>query len=363
MLSPVLRWLGFARSSRFAAACETPVKRWMASAAQAAALEAKKAYSTKAHVSVLTQGTESAPLRFGECLLGQEGFSPVRDALGHDVATVSIHETGCRQFVISPWSGTGAHDSEAGKHPVVPLSHAPECPLCLGARHGKPIADTSNHWRAGAVVVLESEGSVLLVKRPSHMRSFPGIWVAPGGHIDDGESSVQAAARELKEEAGVDLGLAGDGLHPLCAWVSTYPATGPVGAVPKRQHFVMLYRASLPPASEAAAAGGLRQRVQLQPEEVEAAVWVDREQVESVLAHTAAYRRRVGLLPRLQGVACTPPPDLPVPCSVVNGTGLAPTMTSTGDIASCIGRAHVFALQCWLDEQGGCPEPASSHGP
>ena len=36
----------------------------------------------------------------------------------------------------------------------------------------------------GAVVILEtSDNKILLTKRAMHMRTFPGVWVPPGGHI------------------------------------------------------------------------------------------------------------------------------------------------------------------------------------
>lgn len=43
------------------------------------------------------------------------------------------------------------------------------------------------------------DGKVLLIK---HKKL--GLWLAPGGHIDEGETPDQAALRELKEETGLD---------------------------------------------------------------------------------------------------------------------------------------------------------------
>lgn len=49
---------------------------------------------------------------------------------------------------------------------------------------------------------------LLMVERSD----FPGCWALPGGHIDPGEDAVEAALRELWEEAGlwVDRSRAGD---------------------------------------------------------------------------------------------------------------------------------------------------------
>lgn len=54
---------------------------------------------------------------------------------------------------------------------------------------------------ADAVVV--QSGHVLLVERAAQ----PGkeLWALPGGHIDPGETALEAAIRELYEEAGLDM--------------------------------------------------------------------------------------------------------------------------------------------------------------
>jgi 8-oxo-dGTP pyrophosphatase MutT (NUDIX family) len=63
--------------------------------------------------------------------------------------------------------------------------------------------------RLAASVVLLRGGAdaleLLLVQRTPNARFMGGVWVFPGGAVDDGESLEQAAARELAEEAAVDL--------------------------------------------------------------------------------------------------------------------------------------------------------------
>ena len=55
---------------------------------------------------------------------------------------------------------------------------------------------------AGAVV-RDGEGRVLLVQR-GHEPSL-GLWSVPGGRIEPGESARAAAAREVREETGLDV--------------------------------------------------------------------------------------------------------------------------------------------------------------
>ena len=51
--------------------------------------------------------------------------------------------------------------------------------------------------------VLVRERQVLLGHRTAGRRWYPGVWDLPGGHIEDGESELDALRRELQEEVGV----------------------------------------------------------------------------------------------------------------------------------------------------------------
>jgi len=54
--------------------------------------------------------------------------------------------------------------------------------------------------KGSAVVIFDEEGRVLILLRPKAVRWSPGKWALPGGHIEEGESPVDAAVREVREE-------------------------------------------------------------------------------------------------------------------------------------------------------------------
>ncbi|MFE9060455.1 NUDIX domain-containing protein [Streptomyces violaceusniger] len=62
--------------------------------------------------------------------------------------------------------------------------------------------DTVENIRYTAdIVVVTPDGDVLLIERG--WDPFEGAYALPGGHVDPGETSLQAAVRELAEETGV----------------------------------------------------------------------------------------------------------------------------------------------------------------
>lgn len=62
--------------------------------------------------------------------------------------------------------------------------------------------------RAAVAVAIVPDGerrlpSLLLTRRAAGLRRHAGQWALPGGRVDDGETTEEAALRELREELGV----------------------------------------------------------------------------------------------------------------------------------------------------------------
>lgn len=62
-------------------------------------------------------------------------------------------------------------------------------------------------WTGGVrVIVLDEENRILMVK---HVHPERTVWMVPGGGIEEGESSAQAAVREVWEETGLEIEITG----------------------------------------------------------------------------------------------------------------------------------------------------------
>ncbi|WDV48174.1 NUDIX domain-containing protein [Clostridiaceae bacterium M8S5] len=48
-------------------------------------------------------------------------------------------------------------------------------------------------------------GEILIQKRPEHLDFAPGVWAIAGGSALQGEDSITAARREVKEELGINI--------------------------------------------------------------------------------------------------------------------------------------------------------------
>ena len=59
--------------------------------------------------------------------------------------------------------------------------------------------------KGSAVVILDDDSDMLLLLRSEKSRWMPKKWGLPGGKIESGETAEEAAVRETKEEANLNI--------------------------------------------------------------------------------------------------------------------------------------------------------------
>jgi len=83
---------------------------------------------------------------------------------------------------------------------------------------GKPklLKESVQTVASGLALIARDTGRVLMIQRANDPADHAaGFWEFPGGHIEDGETPLQAAIREWEEEVGVKLP---DGLDSESDW-------------------------------------------------------------------------------------------------------------------------------------------------
>lgn len=81
--------------------------------------------------------------------------------------------------------------------------------------------------QVGTAIIITRENKVLLMKRKGPHGQ--GTWSTPGGHLDFGEMPEQCAAREAKEEMGLDV----TGIHFRAVTNDVFEDTG--------KHYITLW--------------------------------------------------------------------------------------------------------------------------
>ena len=86
-------------------------------------------------------------------------------------------------------------------------------------------------------MVLFTSGKVLLLRHSSISSRGGGHWDFPKGHIDDGETEIQTALRELEEETGITHANIIDGFRDTI----TYTFSGGQGQIEKEVVFFIAF--------------------------------------------------------------------------------------------------------------------------
>ena len=68
------------------------------------------------------------------------------------------------------------------------------------------IKKDGDYHRAIAVLIINNKNEILMQKRSSRKRIYPNLWsIFVKGHVQSGESSIDACIRELSEEVGINI--------------------------------------------------------------------------------------------------------------------------------------------------------------
>lgn len=174
----------------------------------------------------------------------QYAVSPRSLSYHCDRMMVDFEEKGDGSVVLTPVADDAGRrtattkTNEKMKHRGIPLGRAGDCPTLTpraleddkSDRRRRPFVSLAV---VGMVVIGDDEendtnaSSVLITRRPSYMRSFPGAFVFPGGNVDpDDESLEHALSREIMEETGLEV--AADSWKLECLWESVYPTQLPL---------------------------------------------------------------------------------------------------------------------------------------
>jgi 8-oxo-dGTP diphosphatase len=97
---------------------------------------------------------------------------------------------------------------------------------------------TAPRFVLSASVFLHRDGEILILKRAGGYAG--GGWFIPGGHVEFGETPLQAAVRETTEEAGIELDPASLRLVDVTTF---YPE-------PDVQHHGFIFLTACPPEAE-----------------------------------------------------------------------------------------------------------------
>ncbi len=173
-----------------------------------------------------------------------------------------------------------------------PLGRSPHCPMIKFGSLSQEARDAAmkelnsskrkfEHVAVAVSLLLENKRTkhVLLTRRAKTMRTFPHVWVTPGGGIEDSDIDIyDTVKRELEEETGVVADESN--FEPIAMWESVFPTFFHQGT-PTRHHLVLYMLASIDLFDDGIEKAYDHLKPQL--EEVDAIAWLDYEKVKKVV--------------------------------------------------------------------------------
>ena len=185
----------------------------------------------------------------------------------------------------------------------ISLKHAPTCPCehistVYNEEKIKKFSEDNKYSfikMASVALITDKYNNVLITRRNKALRTFPACWIFPGGNKDKDEDFFKNVLRELKEEVGLDIVTGFENgklnnsfyvrgtdlevtIYPLMYYESTYPIKIENGE-PIANHFITFFYIKLHDYYS-------NINLTLQPEEVDAYAWIDKELIARSIEKT-----------------------------------------------------------------------------
>ena len=58
--------------------------------------------------------------------------------------------------------------------------------------------------RIASSIIMNSEGKILIMKRSDKVRTYKGMWGVAAGYIEEDETPLETAYKEIREETGIE---------------------------------------------------------------------------------------------------------------------------------------------------------------